>query len=197
MKLALLIGVFCGLLLASCVTITPHAPHGKVYEEPAAAPAIALTDHTGTPFDLADHRGKVVLLFFGYTHCPDICPTALSDLTRVRRELGRDGERLQVVFVAVDPERDTQAVLAHYVPAFDPTFIGLRGTQAELEPVIAAYRVKVQRTELPNSALGYTMDHSTYIFVIDGEGRLRQRLIHGVETMEEVAGDVRALLQEQ
>lgn len=183
------------LALAGCVALTPHTPHGKVYEEPALAPALNLTDHTGRPFDLAEHRGKVVLLFFGYTHCPDVCPTALSDMARVKHDLGRDGERVQVVFVAVDPERDTQAILAHYVPAFDSSFIGLRGEQAELDPVIAAYRVKVRRTELPDSALRYAIDHSAYIFVIDREGQLRQRLIHGVESVEEIAGDVRALLR--
>lgn len=181
--------------LAACLAPAPYTPHGKVYEEPAPAPALNLTDHTGQAFDLAEHHGKVVLLFFGYTHCPDICPTALSDLARVRRELGRDADQLQVVFVSVDPERDTQRVLGHYVPAFDPSFIGLRGDPEQVAAAIAAYRVKVVRRELPESALGYAMDHSTYVFVIDRDGLLRQRLIHGVETTDAIVSDVRALLR--
>ncbi|NJM06256.1 SCO family protein [Candidatus Gracilibacteria bacterium] len=193
-RLHLLTIAMAAVLLVGCSSPVVHSPHGKIYEEPQAAPALALIDHTGQPFDLTAHRGNVVLVFFGFTHCPDICPTALADLARVRQQLGSAAARLQVVFVAVDPERDTQELLAHYVTAFDPSFVGLRGTAQELAPVIADYRVKVQRTELPGSALGYSMDHSAFIFVIDGAGNLRQRLIHGVETVDEIVADVRALL---
>ncbi|MCU0490392.1 MAG: SCO family protein [Chloroflexaceae bacterium] len=153
-----------------------------------------MTDHNGQPFHIADQRGKVVLLFFGYTHCPDVCLSALSDLAKVRRELGRDAAHVRVAFVSVDPDRDVPTLLGRYVTAFDPTFVGLRGSQVELEPIYKAYRVQVVRTELPNSAFKYAMDHSMFIYVIDQAGRLRERFVHGA-TIEDMTNDVRHLVR--
>jgi protein SCO1 len=133
--------------------------------------ALDLTDHNGQPRTLAEFRGKVVTVFFGYTHCPDACPTALYDLAQVVKQLGRDGDRVQVLFVTVDPERDTQQVLAQYVPAFHPDFLGLYGDAAAT--VRAAREFKVFFQKQPVRDGGYSVDHSSGTFILDREGRLR------------------------
>ncbi len=106
----------------------------------------ALTDHTGKARTLADFRGKAVVMFFGYTRCPDVCPTTLAELKTVKEQLGEDGKRLQVLFVTVDPERDTQKLLASYVPAFDPSFLGLYGDSAATAKVAKDFRVFYQKS---------------------------------------------------
>ncbi|HEY9545673.1 MAG TPA: SCO family protein [Solimonas sp.] len=119
-----------------------------------------------------DFRGKPVLLYFGYTHCPDICPTTLARLRAVKQALGTEGDKLQVLFVSVDPARDTTAELADYVHAFDPSFVGLRGTPAQTEALAKRYRVSFTRQgDEPNG--GYTMSHSSAIFIFDAKGKAR------------------------
>lgn len=120
----------------------------------------SLTDHTGKRRTLEDFRGKVVVMFFGYTHCPDVCPTTLAELRAVMDTLGKDADRVQVLFVTVDPERDTQDLLAKYVPAFDPRFIGLRpANETELKKVASDF--KVFYSKVPGSSPdNYTMDHT-------------------------------------
>ena len=132
----------------------------------------ALTDHTGKERTLADFRGKVVVMFFGYTHCPDICPTTMAELKAVKEQLGEDGKRLQVLFVTVDPERDTPRLLANYVPAFDPSFLGLYGDAAATAKVAKDFRVFYQKVsgKTPDS---YTVDHTAGSYVFDPQGRLR------------------------
>lgn len=159
----------------------------------APAPGFALTDQDGKSFDLASERGKAVVLTFGYTHCPDVCPTTLANLAQVVRHLGPDAPRVQVLFVTVDPQRDTPAVLRRYVALFDRRFIGLTGVPGTLEPVYRAYHVWHQ--ELPNqgSAAGYLMAHSSSIFLIDPQGRLR--VLHDwTDARTAIASDVKALL---
>jgi protein SCO1 len=184
------------LALGLAVAMTACSPRvvllGTVLP-PAAAPDFVLTDQDGRPFDLAAERGKAVMLTFGYTHCPDVCPTTMANLAQVVRRLGPDAAHVAVVFVTVDPRRDTPAVLRRYVGLFDRRFIGLTGTPGTLEPVYRAYHVWHQ--ELPNagSAAGYLMAHSTSIYLIDPQGRLR--VLHDwTDARTAIASDLKALL---
>lgn len=154
-----------------------------------------LVDHTGAPRSLADYRGKVVTLFFGYTQCPDICPTNLLTMAEVMRQLGQDAARVQVLFVTVDPERDSRELLAQYVPAFDPRFMGLRGDLPATEAVAKEFRVFYQKQGDTNGQ-AYTVDHSTGTFAFDPQGRLRLYIRHG-EKPEVIAADLRKLLTGQ
>lgn len=153
---------------------------------------LSLTDHTGKPRKLEDFRGKAVTLFFGYTQCPDVCPTNLVSMAEVMRLLGKDADRLQVLFVTVDPERDTQELLAQYVPAFDGRFLGLFGTAAQTAEVAKEFRVFYRKSG-DTSGNTYTVDHSAGTYVFDPAGRLRLYVKHG-ETAERVADDIRQLL---
>lgn len=133
---------------------------------------LQLPDQTGRLRRLSDFRGKVVMLYFGYTHCPDVCPTTLSDMARVRAQLGAESNRVQGLFVTVDPKRDTPQLLAQYVSAFDPTFIALSGDPQAT--AVAAAEFKVFFAPQPPDASGnYTVDHSSHLFVFDPQGRLR------------------------
>lgn len=154
--------------------------------------SLALTDHTGAPRTLADWKGKVVVLFFGFTQCPDVCPTTLATMADVVKRLGPDGDRVQVLFVTLDPERDTQAVLAPYVTAFDPRFVGLHGDKDATAK--AAREFKVFHQKVPGrTPESYTLDHTAASFVLDREGRLRLYLRH-TQTPEDIAADLRTLL---
>ena len=151
-----------------------------------------LTDHTGKPRALADFRGKVVVIFFGYTQCPEECPTTLSRLATAMQKLGPDAARVQVLLVTVDPERDTPEVLSQYVPAFDPTFLGLYGDAAATAEVAKEFKVLYQKQPGPTPGT-YSMDHSTGTFIFDREGRLRvyESYAQGPDAL---AHDIRALL---
>ena len=156
------------------------------------AKGFQLTDHTGAQRSLADYRGKVVTLFFGYTQCPDVCPTNLLGMAEVMRQLGPDADKVQVLFITVDPERDTQALLAEYVPAFDKRFVGLFGDAATTAAVARDFKVFYQK-QGDTSGQAYTVDHSTGTYVFDPQGRLRLYVKHG-EKPEAIVGDVRKLL---
>jgi protein SCO1 len=152
----------------------------------------SLTDHTGQPRTLADYKGRLVTLFFGFTHCPDVCPTSLATMKQALDLLGDDAGRVQVLFVTVDPERDTAELLANYVPKFDPAFVGLRGDLAATEAVAKEYKVFYQK--VAGSTEGqYSMDHSAGTYVHDAEGRLRLFIRHG-ETPQNIADDLKVLL---
>ena len=155
---------------------------------------LALTGHDGKPRTLADFRGKAVVLFFGYTHCPDICPTTLVDMAEVMKKLGADAARVQVLFVTVDPERDTPEVLSKYVPAFDPGFLGLRGDAAATQRVAQEFKIFYEKRpgSTPSS---YTVDHSAQSYVIDPQGRLRL-FVRYERIAQDLADDLRALLNE-
>ena len=153
----------------------------------------SLRDHHGNPRTLADFRGKAVVVFFGYTQCPDVCPTTLTSLAAAMKRLGPDADRVQVLFITVDPERDTAALLSKYVPAFDPRFLALRGSAEETERTAKEFRVRYQKQ--PGTSLGgYTIDHSLGTFLFDPQGRLRlnARLEQGPE---QFAHDLRGLLK--
>jgi len=152
-----------------------------------------LTDHNGRPRSLADFRGKVVVLFFGYTHCPEICPTTLSDLAMAMKRLGPDAEKVQVLFATIDPERDTQQLLAQYVPAFNPTFLGLYGDAAATARVAAEFHVTYGKH--PTGKGGkYDMDHTAGAFVFDQNGKLRLYTGYG-QTAEAYVHDLGLLLK--
>ena len=153
----------------------------------------ALTDHTGKPATLADYRGKAVVMFFGYTQCPDVCPTTLATLSAAMKALGPDADRVQVLFVTVDPDRDTRELLAQYVPAFDPRFVGLYGDAAATERVAKEFKVIYQKQ--PGATPGsYTVDHSAGVYMFDPQGRLRLYASHG-QPPDVFAHDLKALLR--
>jgi protein SCO1/2 len=160
----------------------------------AFAKNFELTDHLGHVRHLNDFKGKVVVMFFGYTQCPDVCPTTMVEMQGVMKLLGDDAKRVQVIFVTVDPERDTQEVLAQYVPAFDPTFIGLRPQSPEaLKEVTTGFKVFYQK--VPGKTEGsYTIDHTAGSYVFDPEGRLRLFIKHG-QGGQPLADDIKALLK--
>jgi len=159
-----------------------------------------LTDHTGKPRSLADFRGKVVSIFFGYTQCPDVCPTTMSEMNAVLQKLSpADAAKVQVLFITVDPERDTQALLAEYVPAFNKSFLGLRGDLDATAKTAKDFKVFYQK--VPGKAPGsYTMDHTAGSYVYDPEGRVRLFVRHGAPgedpsvSIGRVASDIKLLL---
>ncbi|HEU4852779.1 MAG TPA: SCO family protein [Telluria sp.] len=151
-----------------------------------------LTDHNGKPRSLADFRGKVVVMFFGFTQCPDVCPTTMAEMANVMTELGERSKEVQVLFVTVDPERDTQELLQQYVPAFHPSFIGLRGDKAATDAV--AKEFKVFYAKVPGKTPGsYTMDHTAASFVFDKEGKVRLYVRPG-QGPAAIAADIKQLL---
>lgn len=153
---------------------------------------IQLTGHDGAPRTLADFRGKVVVLFFGYTQCPDICPTTLAQFAEALKQLGKDADRVQVLFVTVDPERDTQELLSRYVPAFDRRFLGLYGDAQATARTAKEFRVIYQKQpgKTPES---YTVDHSAGTFVYDRSGRIRLFVRHD-RPVADLVHDVKLLL---
>ena len=156
------------------------------------AKGFALTDHTGKPRTLVDFRGKVVSVFFGFTFCPDACPAALAEMREVMEKLGPAANDLQVLFISVDPERDTQELLSKYVPAFHPSFIGLRGSVADVTKTAKDF--KVFFAKVPGKTPGsYTVDHTSGTYVFDRQGRVRLFVRHG-QPVEGLLGDIKLLL---
>ncbi|HVL57289.1 MAG TPA: SCO family protein [Burkholderiaceae bacterium] len=153
---------------------------------------LALDDHFGKPRTLADFRGKVVVVFFGFTHCPDVCPTTLLTIANALKQLGPQADQVQVLFVTLDPERDDAKMLAQYVPAFHPTFIGLRGDAAATQKAAREFKVFYQKTPLSTPG-NYTVDHTSAAYVIDKQGRLRLFVRH-TQTAEQLAQDLKQLL---
>lgn len=153
-----------------------------------------LTDHMGRTRSIADFRGKVVVMFFGYTQCPDVCPTSMAELAQVKRLLGADGERVQGLFVSVDPERDTPVVLKAYMESFDPAFLALHGSPERIAQIAKDYKVFYKKVpgQTPTS---YTMDHSAGSYVYDPQGRVRLYSRYG-SGAEALAEDIRILLRE-
>ena len=158
-------------LLAAC---SPDAQKFKSIDITGAdyAKGFTLADHNGAQRTLADFKGKVVVVFFGFTQCPDVCPTALTDLAEVKRLLGPQGDKLQGLFVSVDPERDTPEVLKAYMTNFDPGFLALRPTAEQLPEVAKAFKIFYKKVEGPTPT-SYTMEHSAGSYVFDPQGRVR------------------------
>ncbi len=158
---------------------------------------LELTDHTGRARTLADFRGEVVLVFFGYTNCPDACPTALAEMAQVVDRLGPDGTRVQGIFITVDPERDTADVLSKYVPAFHPSFIGLRGSADDIARTAKEFKVyyRANKNEQGADAKHYLVDHTAAIFVLDPRGKPRLYVSANGRTVDALAEDVKRLLE--
>jgi len=153
---------------------------------------LALPDQNGKPRTLADFKGKVTVIFFGYTQCPDVCPTTMAELAQIKKALGPDGDRLQGVFVTIDPERDTPELLKAYVTNFDPSFVALRGTPEQT--AAAAKEFKVFYAKVPGRTPGsYSMDHTAGSYVLDSAGRLRLFVRYGAGT-DALVADLKTLL---
>ena len=184
--------IIASLLLLACAD-KPLPFKAKPVPDSPMASNFKLTDQSGQPRALSDFRGKVVSLFFGFTHCPDICPTHLARQAEVMRLLGPQANEVAVLFVTLDPERDTPSALKTYMDAFDPRFIALTGTQEETDKVARQYKIFWQKTPLPDSALVYTIDHTTNSFVIDQSGRSRLIVPHEMSASD-VAHDLQLII---
>jgi protein SCO1 len=187
----LLIGaVGAGVFLFS----KPASLRGTTYAEPyPVAPEFELTRVNGNTFQLSEQRGKIVMLFFGYTSCPDVCPTTMAELNQALRELGSQADQVQVIFVTVDPQRDTPERVQEYVNHFNPSFIGLSGSEAELSKVWSDYGVFREVVE-GKSAAGYLVDHTARVTLIDQQGNLRVSFPFDTP-VEDIVHDVELLLK--
>lgn len=182
----------CCALLAGCDKTPPLVFENVDITGASYAQDFSLTDHTGAPRTLKDYRGKVVTIFFGFTQCPDVCPTTLTDMMEVKKGLGDQASQLQVLFATVDPERDTQDVLANYIAAFDPSFVALRGNPEQTAALIKAFNLVVQKVPGP-TATSYTINHSTGTYIFDPQGRVRLYVPHGADPAS-IAADIEKLL---
>jgi protein SCO1/2 len=192
-RLALVLALLLITCLAACDAGPGKTPFNAVDITGADyASDFVLSDQTGKQRALADFKGKVVVLFFGYTHCPDVCPTTMADLAKVMKQLGADAASTQVLFVTLDPKRDTPTLLSRYVPAFNPNFLGLYGDEAATKKVAKDFHIfyEVRPGASPDS---YTVDHTAGTFVFDREGRLRLFLNYGMAP-EKIAADMKRLL---
>lgn len=189
-KSILILFSLCLLLLAAC---RPYEFNGTEYPEPELAADFTLEEAGGELFRLSDQRGKIVLIFFGFTSCPDVCPTTLSEAGRILEGLGDEAQQVRFAFITVDPERDTPERLGQYVARFHPDIVGLTGTPDELQAVYDAYGIYAQKVPLEDSAAEYTMDHTARVFLVDQDGRLRLSYAFGTPD-EEILQDVRYLL---
>ncbi|MBC7202044.1 MAG: SCO family protein [Pusillimonas sp.] len=153
--------------------------------------ALNMTDHTGQTRTLADFNGKALLVFFGFTHCPDVCPTAMAQLAQTMQLLGEQAKQVQVAMISVDPERDTPERMAQYVKAFHPDFIGLTGTAAQLKQTAGSFRAFYSKVEQDNG--NYSLDHSASFYLFDKQGNVRV-LIRPDAGPREIADDIQALL---
>jgi protein SCO1/2 len=186
--------IACAVLAAGCDRLSGAKTPFKAIDVTGAPMGgeLRLTDHNGKPRTLADFRGKVVLVNFGYTQCPDVCPTTLADLASAMKKLGADASQVQVLFVTVDPKRDKPELLRQYLPAFDPSFLGLYGDAAATSKVTRDFKIYAQERpgKTPDS---YTVDHAAQTFVYDRQGKLRLVMGYGMAP-EAIASDVRILL---
>ena len=187
-----LLGVAVALFVVPALVGEPHEFVGTVLGNPEPAPPFTLTADTGERIGVDAYEGKVVLLYFGYTFCPDVCPASLSELADAIDDLGDDSSEVQVVMISVDPARDTPEVLGDYLDHFNPAFIGMTGTDAEVAAVAERYNVYYEAHE-GTLASGYLVDHWAGVMVIDREGRLVEMLSFGTRG-EAIAADVRAWL---
>lgn len=181
------------LVLAAC-NPAPEPPVFQATDITGAAFArdFKLTDHNGQARTLASFKGKVVAIFFGYTHCPDVCPTTLSDFAAALKQLGPQADQVQVLFVTVDPQRDKPELLKQYVPAFDPRFLGMTTDEAGLKALAKEYKVVYQKTSV-KGADNYLIDHSAGTYIYDTESRLRLLIPYG-SSPDLIAQDLKALL---
>lgn len=156
--------------------------------------SLALAGHDGKPRTLEDFRGKLVVMFFGFTRCPDICPTTLADMAQAMKVLGAEADKVQVLFITMDPARDTPDVLSRYVPAFDPRFLGLYGDDEATRRTAKEFKIFYEKREGATPG-AYTIDHSSQSYVLDAQGRLRLFVRHD-RIAEDLVADLRQLLKE-
>lgn len=156
------------------------------------AQSLSLTDHTGKPRTLDEFKGKAVALFFGYTHCPDVCPTTMTDMKQTMKLLGPHADEVQVLFVTLDPERDTQEILAKFVPSFDKRFLGLRGSKEEIEATAKTFKIFLNKVETKGKT-DYTIDHSAGMYVFDKMGKIRLYVDYGQKPAD-IASDIKTIL---
>jgi protein SCO1/2 len=196
--LSALLPVLLALPLAGCdkLGLGPGKPsfHGVDITGADYGRKLSLPDADGKERTLADFKGKVSVVFFGYTQCPDVCPTTLQELAEVKKALGADGDKLQAIFITVDPERDTAEMLKAYMGNFDPSFVALRGDAAQTAAVAKEFKIYFKKAE-GQTPTSYTMDHSAGSYIFDPAGRLRVYSRYG-SGAEAVAADVRSLLKE-
>lgn len=191
--IALLVGMAAALTFL--FTRTPSY-RGTSFSEPyPVAGEIALKKADGQIFRLSDEKGKVILLYFGYTSCPDVCPATLAEMAQVLKKIGTDASRVQVLFVTVDPKRDTPEKMQEYASRFDPTFIGLTGTMDELQPIWDAYSIYREETD-STSALGTIVNHTARSYLIDPQGDLRLSYAYGTP-IDDIVHDVKLVLKEK
>jgi protein SCO1/2 len=191
--IALLLGMVAVFLLLG--PTKPYTFQGSLIDPPVEAPQFELSDVNGQRFRLSELEGQVVIMFFGYTSCPDVCPVTLTDFLRIRSKLGDQGEEVGFVFVTVDPDRDTPERMKKYLTNFDPTIIGLTGERTELESVWSSYGVYEAKVD-GGSEGNYLVDHSSRIYVIDADGNLLLTYLFGTE-YQVIAEDVRHLVSRQ
>jgi protein SCO1/2 len=186
---AAVVAPLLALLLAAC-----QPPAFKAVDITGAsyAQGFALDNAQGKRTTLADFKGKAVVVFFGFTQCPDVCPTTLGDLAEVKKRLGAAGEQVQVVFITLDPERDTPAVLGEYVPQFDPSFVGLRGSAEQTAATAKDFKIFYAKVA-GKTPTTYTLDHTAGAYVFDKDGRVRLFVRHGTP-VDDVVADLRRLL---
>ena len=192
------VGIVAGILLSILAwqaLAASYTYQGSLIDPPVTVADFELSDQHGGRFRLSEHRGQVVLIFFGYTFCPDVCPVTISEFRQVKRLLGDKAADVRFVYITVDPERDTRQRMKAYLDNFDPSFIGLTGSFEELEEVWKQYGVFRQVQE-SGSAGGYLIDHTARIYAIDASGRLKLTFPFGME-VEKIARDVRQMLQER
>ena len=186
--LLLVAGIFVWQLTSA------HTFSGVVNSPAQPAPDLTLTDDRGNAFELSELRGRWVLLAYGYTHCPDVCPLTLGNLRSAKQLMGAASGKVAVVFVTVDPERDTVSALHDYLSHFGPDFVGLTGSPAEIAVAAKAYNVRYSKVETGSSS-GYAMAHSAYVYLIDPQGQWRLTYAFGVKP-EEFAADLNYLARE-
>lgn len=193
-KLGSIFLMICTLTLLSACDRPVQFLNTDITGSNAFHPEFELVDHQGVTRHLEDFKGKVVIIFFGFTRCPDVCPTTLTEIKEVYEILGKDKNQLQVLFVTVDPDRDTQEILAQYVPSFDPSFLGLRpATPQALDQVIKGYKLFVQK-EMSKDGKDYTINHTAGSYVIDKQGHLRLFIKHR-QGAQNLANDLKLLIQ--
>lgn len=180
-------------VLATILWRRPPQFHGTTYEPLIPAPGFALKEADGGEYRLSAQKGKVVVLYFGYTYCPDICPTTLATLKQVRTNLGSNADEMEVVFVTVDPARDTPETTQRYVAQFDPSFIGLSGSESDLQPIWTAYGI-FRELEPKDVSGNYVVSHTARLLVIDRQGNLHVTFPYG-EEWQDILNDIEILIK--
>lgn len=180
------------ILTIAAVGCRPYTFHGTVMQNPSGAPDFSLMSNTGQRVNLDDFRGKLVVLYFGYTFCPDVCPATLVEIAGAMDILGEDAAKVQTIMISVDPERDTPEVLGEYVAHFDPSFLGVTGTEDEIAELATLYGIFYEKHE-GSAASGYLIDHTATVLVVDENGALKLILPFGT-TADEIAEDLAHML---